>query len=359
VVLNVLSAAQVRDVYNDMLAAVKRAQPAARVNGVTIQPMSGLRHGREIYIGLTTDDPFGPVITFGAGGTMIELIADRAMELPPLNQFLARRLVERSRVSEMLGAWRGAAPANLAALEAVLLRVSEMVCEFPQLREMDINPLIVDEHGAVAVDARIVVQAASSALGGGRAADYHHLAIQPYPARHEQRLPLAGGGEVLVRPIQPDDAQMLQTLVRSLTPESRYMRFASAITELPAPLLARLTLIDYDREMALVAVASDGAPAAEGGPASERIVGVSRIITNPDQASCEFSLLVADDFAGRGLGSRLMESIIEVAREKGLTEIDGLVLAQNSGMLRLMKNLGFSVKPFAEDADFRLVSRAL
>jgi acetyltransferase len=137
------------------------------------------------------------------------------------------------------------------------------------------------------------------------------------------------------------------------------MRFASAITELPAPLLARLTLIDYDREMALVAVASDGAPAAEGGPASERIVGVSRIITNPDQASCEFSLLVADDFAGRGLGSRLMESIIEVAREKGLTEIDGLVLAQNSGMLRLMKNLGFAVKPFAEDPDFRLVSRAL
>jgi acetyltransferase len=190
-------------------------------------------------------------------------------------------------------------------------------------------------------------------------ADYHHLAIQPYPARHEQRLPLAGGGEVLVRPIQPDDAQMLQTLVRSLTPESRYMRFASAITELPAPLLARLTLIDYDREMALVAVASDAAPAAEGGPASERIVGVSRIITNPDQASCEFSLLVADDFAGRGLGSRLMESIIEVAREKGLTEIDGLVLAQNSGMLRLMKNLGFAVKPFAEDPDFRLVSRAL
>jgi acetyltransferase len=137
------------------------------------------------------------------------------------------------------------------------------------------------------------------------------------------------------------------------------MRFASAITELPAPLLARLTLIDYDREMALVAVASDAAPAAEGGPASERIVGVSRIITNPDQASCEFSLLVADDFAGRGLGSRLMESIIEVAREKGLTEIDGLVLAQNSGMLRLMKNLGFAVKPFAEDPDFRLVSRAL
>jgi len=364
VALDIQSGTAARDTYTALIERVKRARPDARINGVTVQKMARARRGHEVCVGVVTDQPFGPVIVFGAGGTMIELIADRAMELPPLNLFLARRLVERARIGAVgaVGA-EGLPPAAREAIEQVLLRVSEMVCEFPQLREMDINPLIVDEHGAVAVDARIVVQAASSALGGGhggqRMADYHHLAIQPYPARHEQRLPLAGGGEVLVRPIQPDDAQMLQTLVRSLTPESRYMRFASAITELPAPLLARLTLIDYDREMALVAVASDGAPAAEGGPASERIVGVSRIITNPDQASCEFSLLVADDFAGRGLGSRLMESIIEVAREKGLTEIDGLVLAQNSGMLRLMKNLGFAVKPFAEDADFRLVSRAL
>jgi acetyltransferase len=364
VALDIQSGTAARDTYTALIERVKRARPDARINGVTVQKMARARRGHEVCVGVVTDQPFGPVIVFGAGGTMIELIADRAMELPPLNLFLARRLVERARIGAVgaMGA-EGLPPAAREAIEQVLLRVSEMVCEFPQLREMDINPLIVDEHGAVAVDARIVVQAASSALGGGhggqRMADYHHLAIQPYPARHEQRLPLAGGGEVLVRPIQPDDAQMLQTLVRSLTPESRYMRFASAITELPAPLLARLTLIDYDREMALVAVASDGAPAAEGGPASERIVGVSRIITNPDQASCEFSLLVADDFAGRGLGSRLMESIIEVAREKGLTEIDGLVLAQNSGMLRLMKNLGFAVKPFAEDPDFRLVSRAL
>jgi acetyltransferase len=353
VALDIQSGAAARDTFTALIERVKRARPDARINGVTVQKMARARRGHEVCVGVVTDQPFGPVIVFGAGGTMIELIADRAMELPPLNLFLARRLVERARIGA--AGIDGLPPAAREAIEQVLLRVSEMVCEFPQLREMDINPLIVDEHGAVAVDARIVVQAASMAGAGGgagRATDYHHLAIQPYPARHEQRLPLAGGDEVLLRPIQPDDAEMLQTLVRSLSPESRYLRFASAITELPAPLLARLTLIDYDREMALVAVAT----AADG---SERIVGVSRIITNPDQASCEFSLLVADDFAGRGLGSRLMESIIEVAREKGLAEIDGLVLAQNSGMLRLMKNLGFTVKPFAEDPDFRLVSRAL
>jgi acetyltransferase len=356
VALNIQSGAAARDTFNEMVARVKRLQPQARINGVTVQKMARAqraRGGQEVCVGLVTDEAFGPTIVFGAGGTMIELIADRAMELPPLNLFLARRLVERARIGARgADGLEGLPPAAREAIEQVLLRVSEMVCEFPQLREMDINPLIVDEHGAVAVDARIVVQAASMAGAGAGRADYHHLAIQPYPARHEQRLPLAGGDEVLVRPIQPDDAEMLQALVKGLTPESRYLRFASAITELPAPLLARLTLIDYDREMALVAVAT----APDG---VERIVGVSRIITNPDGSSCEFSLLVADDFAGRGLGSRLMESIIEVAREKGLAEIDGLVLAQNSGMLRLMKSLSFTVKPFAEDPDFRLVSRAL
>jgi acetyltransferase len=161
VALNVMTATQVRDTYNDMLAAVAKVQPQARINGVTIQPMSGKPRGRELYIGMTTDDPFGPVITFGAGGTMIELIADRAMELPPLNQFLAHRLIERARVAETLGSWRGAPPVDVDALEQVLLRVSEMVCALPQLREMDINPIILDESGAVAVDARIVVEPAA------------------------------------------------------------------------------------------------------------------------------------------------------------------------------------------------------
>jgi acetyltransferase len=147
----------VRDTYHRDGAAVARLQPQARINGVTVQNMAAQRRGREVNIGLVTDDPFGPVITFGAGGTMIELIDDRAMELPPLNQYLARRLIERTRVAETLGEWRGASAVDMEALEQVLLRVSEMVCELPQLREMDINPLIVDEQGAVAVDARIVI----------------------------------------------------------------------------------------------------------------------------------------------------------------------------------------------------------
>ena len=355
VALNVMNATAVRDVYNTMIQSVARLQPGARINGVTIQKMARSKRGRELYIGLKTDDPFGPVIAFGAGGTMIELIGDQAMELPPLNQFLARRLIERSRVADTLGEWRGASAVDMDALEHVLLRVSEMVCELPQLREMDINPIIVDEDGAVAVDARIVIESAPAT-----ARNYAHLAILPYPARYEQVWPLRGGGEYTIRPIHPDDAQMLQDLVQNLSPQSRYYRFVSSMTELPPSMLSRLTLIDYDREMALVAIhrerkAGDNGEIVE----TERVVGVSRYITNPDKSSCEFSLVVADDFNGKGLGSRLMLSIMEEARDKGLAEIEGLVLANNPGMLKLMKGLGFQIKPFAEDPDFKLVTHTL
>jgi acetyltransferase len=355
VALNIVNAVGVRDTYIEMMRAVAKLLPDARINGVTIQNMSSQKRGREVCVGLVTDDPFGPVIAFGAGGTMIELINDRAMELPPLNQFLARRLIERSRVAETLGEWRGAAPVNMVALEQVLLRVSEMVCELPQLREMDINPIIVDESGALAVDARIVIDNAPPS-----ARRYNHLAILPYPAQYEQLWPLPGGGEYTVRPIHPDDAIMLQEFVRHLSPESRYFRFVSSMQELPATMLARFTLIDYDREMALVAVTRERQVGADG-VATEvaRIVGVSRYITNPDRSSCEFSLVVADEFKGKGLGSRLMLSIMDFAREKGLTEIEGLVLANNPTMLKLMRGLGFHVKPFPEDADFKLVTQLL
>jgi acetyltransferase len=345
---------------------VARAQPGARLHGITVQPMAGLHRGREVFVGLTTDEAFGPVITFGAGGTMVELIADRAMELPPLNQFLAQRLIDRARVAEMLGPWRGAPAASHKALEDVLLRVSEMVCALPQLREMDINPIIVDENGAVAVDARIVVDDTQTTPGS-----YGHLAIVPYPTGMDREWPYrvppaqaggkeAGGGVYTIRPIHPDDAEMLQALVRSLSPESRYFRFASTLPELPMRMLARFTLIDYDREMALVAVVKEQQTAEDGSTNEhERIVGVSRIVTNPDGTSCEFALLVGDDFAGRGLGSRLMMSITDAARRMGLAEIMGLILTNNSPMLKLMKNLGFAVSAYPEDPDFRIASKPL
>ncbi len=355
VVLNVLNATSVRDIYNDMIATVRRLRPDARINGVTIQKMSGKKHGRELYIGVVTDQPFGPVITFGAGGTMIELINDRAVELPPLNQFLSQRLIQRVRSAETLGEWRGAPAVRSEAIEHVLLRVSEMVCALPQLREMDINPLIVDETGALAVDARVVIDNAQPLLHS-----YDHLSILPYPSSYTQEWPMRGGGQYTLRPIQPDDAEMLQAFVRKLSDRSRYYRFVSSLRELSVPMLARYTLIDYDREMALVAVYKERTATGDGEfTETERMIGVSRYIANPDLTSCEFSLVVDDDFSGQGLGSRLMLSIMEVARHKGLSEIDGLVLVKNTNMLKLMKNLGFQVQTYAEDPDFKLCSKTL
>jgi acetyltransferase len=188
----------------------------------------------------------------------------------------------------------------------------------------------------------------------GSSGDFPHLAILPYPSRHEREWQLEGGLRCTVRPIQPDDAEMLQGFVRGLSQQSRWFRFASHMPELPARMLARYTLIDYDREMALVAVAADAAA-----PGGRRMLGVVRYITNPDGTSCEFSLAVADDVHGRGLGSRMMLSIIEAARAKGLQRIIGLILAENTPMLKLMNNLGFGVQPFAEDPDFRMATKAL
>nr|WP_314858958.1 bifunctional acetate--CoA ligase family protein/GNAT family N-acetyltransferase [uncultured Undibacterium sp.] len=355
VVLNIASAAGVRDGWQDMMARVAQLRPDAKINGVTVQNMSGKPLGRELFIGITTDELFGPVISFGVGGVMIELIADRAIELPPLNQFLAHRLIDRVRSADLLGAWRGAAPVNREALEQILLRVSEMVCALPQLREMDINPVIVDEEGALVVDARIVVDHSPAEPG-----NYEHLAISPYPSDKEMEWPLRDGRKYTVRPLHPHDAEMLQELVRKLSPESRYFRFVSSMRELSDRMLAKFTLIDYDREMALVAIYRERVPHDDGSFSEiEKIIGVSRYVTNPDKSTCEFSLLIADDFAGQGLGTRLMLSIIEMARSRGLAYIEGLVLNNNHNMIRLMRSLDFEVKKYEEDPDFRLCVKAL
>ncbi|MEC5159251.1 GNAT superfamily N-acetyltransferase [Janthinobacterium sp. CG_S6] len=273
-----------------------------------------------------------------------------AFHIPITQTILARGANEA-----MLGDWRGAPPAQREAVEHMLLRVSEMVCALPQLREMDINPLIVDEHGALAVDARIVIDHAPPATH-----NYAHLAILPYPSNYTQEWPMRGGGRYTLRPVQPDDASMLQELVRRLSEKSRYYRFASSLRELSVPMLARYTLIGYDREMAMVAVQTRRAPGPDGEfVETSSIIGVSRYIANPDRSSCEFSLLVDDRFSGQGLGTRLMLAIMDVARDKGLSDIDGLVLCKNSGMLKLMASLGFQIRPYTDDPDFRLCSKPL
>lgn len=359
VALDVMNAMGVRDIYSHMTQTVSHLMPNAKINGITVQKMVRNKRGREIYIGLVNEEPFGPVIAFGAGGTMVELLNDQSMELPPLNQYLAQQLITRSRISQTLKEWRGAPAVNVEAIEHILMRVSEMACELPQIVEMDINPIIVDELGAIAVDARIVVSN-SHLLNNSQAGLYKHLAILPYPHQYEQIHPLKDEGEYQIRPIHPDDADMLKAFYKTLSDETRYFRFISNSPELSPSMAAKFTLIDYDREMALVALAKESELSNDGTwLETEKIIGVSRYSTNPDKASCEFSLVVADDFGGQGIGSRLMINIMEVARDKGLSEIDGLVLSKNPSMLKLMRSLGFSVESMTDDPDFKIARKKL
>jgi acetyltransferase len=238
-------------------------------------------------------------------------------------------------------------PISMQALDNVLLRVSEMVCELPWLRELDINPLIVDENSAVAVDARVVVGFPPLES----ASRYSHMAIYPYPVHLIQEWQMGDGTPVTIRPIRPEDAEMHQNFVRGLSEETKYFRFMSTMHELTPKLLVRFTQIDYDREMALLAVMEHDGVDVE--------LGVARYVINPDADSCEFALVVGDEWHGRGIGSKLMISLMDVGRDKGLHSIEGDVLANNSNMLKLMTALGFAVTSNEEDPALKRVVKTL
>ncbi len=346
VILNLNNAHEVRAAYQHIIDNVHHNRPNATMDGISIEPIIVKPNGRELMIGVTNDPVFGPVITFGAGGTTVEIMGDRAVAIPPLNKFLVKDMIGRTRISKMLGAFRNMAPARIEALEDVLLRVSEMVCELPLLREMDINPLILDENGALAADARVMVEYRQP-----NPDRYAHMAIYPYPTHLVNQWQLADGTDITIRPIRPEDAALVKKFVHDLSDESKYFRFMNSVQELTEDMLARLTQLDYSREMALVAVAQIGAAEIE--------LGVARYAINPDGDTCEFALVIADSVAGKGLGQKLMVSLMEAARSKGLSTIEGEVLNNNHRMLKLMTRLGFDIRSSEEEPAVMKVSKAL
>ena len=343
VALNLRDAQAVRAAYQQIVNDATRLRPQARITGVVVEPMVVRPNGRELMIGVIRDPVFGPAIAFGAGGVAVEVHRDRAVALPPLNAYLVAELIRGTRVSKLLGPFRKMPPVDFVALESVLLRVSEMVCELPWIEELDINPLLIDEHGAVIVDARVVVREYTPVRGR-----YGHMAIHPYPVELVSTWLSAEGEVVTLRPIRPEDAAIEQAFVRKLSPESRRFRFMDTLRELTPRMLARFTQIDYDREMALIAtVEQDG---------SEVELGVCRYITNPDGSSCEFAIVIADDRQGQGLGRRMMKQLIAVARTRGLQTMIGHVLGSNRGMLSLCQSLGFAI---AENPDDPMLKRVI
>ncbi|MFA6063795.1 MAG: bifunctional acetate--CoA ligase family protein/GNAT family N-acetyltransferase [Gallionella sp.] len=346
VMLSLSNAQAVRAAYHDITENIKRNRPGAHMDGISIQPMIVKPNGRELMVGVTNDPVFGPVITFGAGGTTVEVMGDAAVTLPPLNIFLVRDLIGRTQVSKLLAAFRHMPPADMESLERILLRVSEMVCELPMLMEMDINPLIVDEHGALAADARVVVEFRQPS-----ADRYSHMAIYPYPTHLVNRWQLADGTDITIRPIRPEDAELVQAFVRNLSEQSRFFRFMNSVQELSQSMLVRFTQIDYSREMALIAVTEDHGIEVE--------LGVARYACNPDGESCEFALVIADSMHGKGLGQKLMNALMDAARTKGMKVMEGEVLRNNKDMLHLMERLGFEVNTSIDDDSIKAVRKEL
>jgi acetyltransferase len=344
--LNLDNAQAVRTVFKEILSDAARHRPGARLDGVTVEKMSTKRHGRELMVGVIRDPVFGPIITFGAGGTKVEIIADRAVALPPLNRYLAKSLIQNTRINKMLGEFRGMLPVNMDALENVLLRVSEMVCELPWLHEMDINPLIADENGVVAVDARVVVDYYTPSPDR-----YAHMAIYPYPNHLVTHWQLADGTDITVRPIRPEDAEIEKEFVRNLSDEAKYFRFMQSLQELTPEMLIRFTQIDYDREMAFIAVTNTDGREVE--------LGVCRYTINPDGLSCEFAIVIADEWQGRGFAHKLMGTLMDAARARGLKYMLGEVLTNNPGMLKLVEKLGFESHADSEDRSITHVSKFL
>ncbi len=341
VVLNLETVEAVEQAARVMLARVKAARPDARIEGVTVHPMVHRAHGRELIAGLADDPTFGPVIVFGRGGKAVEVINDRALALPPLDLRLAHELIAQTRVVKVLHKYRDEPAADVDAVALVLVKLSQMSADLPEIRELDLNPLVADEQGAMVIDARVAV-APSKVLA-------HHgtnprFAIAPYPKSWERQIKLKAGQKIFVRPVRPEDEELYRTFFESVSAEDLRLRFFAPVKEFSHAFIARLTQIDYARALALCALDSDG-----------MMVGGVRLVKNAEETAGEYAILLRGDYKGQGLGWNLMKLIIEYAVEEGLEAVEGQVMASNSNMLSMCDQLGFLVRDDPEEPGIKMV----
>ncbi len=336
--LDLRSKDEVLAAFEKCMSGARNFKQQARIDGVTIQAYLA-RPDYELLLGLKRDDAFGPIIVFGMGGIFTEILRDRALGLPPLNRLLIRRLMEETRVFKLLGGYRNRPPANMEALEQMLLQLSQLAVDIPEIAELDINPVLIKDGKPVVVDARILLRSAPkpSPL---------HLVISPYPAQYEVCATAKSGLRLLIRPIRPEDAELFVELFKTLSPTSVYYRFFRHMKKLTPEMLAMLTQVDYDRHMALVAIEQSSTP--------ERMLGVARIIADPDIAETEFSIMIGDPWQGQGVGAKLLLNLLRAARDQGVKKVWGTVLPGNIHMQNLGKKFGFSIKYNSEEGAYDL-----
>ena len=321
--------ADVTRAYEDIVAKAKSFKPEARIFGVTIQSQVE-KAPLELILGAKKDPYFGPLLVFGMGGIFTEVFKESAVDLPPLNLLLARRLMERTRIYRILQGYRNIPPANLDELAGILVRLSQLVTDFPEIVELDINPLLISDGKPICVDARMVLE--RSEVPAPR-----HLIIAPYPNQYESDWLLEDGTPVLLRPMRPEDEALVEELLENCSEQTLYFRYFHLIKSFPHSFLIRFTQNDYDREIGLAAF---GVP-----PSPEVMMGVGRLVMTPDRDEAEFAVIVADPWHGKGMGEKLISRVIEIARDNGVKSLWGEVLAGNEPMLGLMKKTGFTLHP--------------
>jgi len=332
VMLNLNSDEDVKKAYETIVNKARDYAPKADVQGVTVQPM--ITGGYEVILGAKSDPLFGPVIIFGTGGIGVEVYKDVAMGIPPLNQTLARRIMEETKVFRLLKGYRNRPPANIKLLEEIMVKFSQMLVDFPQIKEVDINPICINEKTAVGLDARIVIDKEKVFR---EMAPHEHLVITPYPKKYETLWRLKDGRPVILRPIKPEDEPMWLEMFKNFSEESIRYRFFQVIKDTSHEMRIRYCNIDYDREMAIVPEINDNGV--------RKIMGVVRLITEADGKSGEVAIIVADPWQGYGLGSKLFDYMLEICRERGMETIYGKILSDNKPAISLMRKMGFAIAP--------------
>ena len=342
VVLDLATPDAVREAAITIIARARKARPDAHIGGVTVHPMVRRPNGRELIAGLAEDPTFGPVVLFGRGGTAVEVINDKALALPPLDMGLARAQIERTRVARLLRSYRDKPQADIDAVALTLVRLAQMSADIPQIIGLDLNPLIADENGVIALDARVQIAPCPEPA---RAGANPRFAVAPYPRFLEQKLVLRDGASIFARPVRPEDEDMYRRFFHRVTMEDLRLRFFAPVKDFNHVFIARLTQIDYARAFALCAIdESDG-----------EMAGGVRVMHDPDETSGEYAVLIRSDFKGRGLGWALMKSAIDYARSVGLEKLKGYVLPENRAMLDLCERLGFEMIDDREDPGVKIV----
>jgi len=348
VVLDLPNEAAVRDAFYQVTARARQMRPDAEIVGVTVQKMMTYPNSFELILGTKKDPVFGPVIMVGLGGVAAEVFQDRALGLPPLNDVLARRMLESLKSWPLLCGYRGKPGANIDRLIEIIMRFSYLVADYPEIKELDINPLLVTPQDAIALDARVVVD--RNPLLGGVARPYSHLAIRPYPEEYVTRRKLIDGAEVTLRPIKPEDEPLWHDLLANCSTQSRWFRFNYLFKQTTHEMASRYCFIDYDRELAIVAEVEE-----EG---RRKLIGIGRLVADVDHQTAEYAVIVVDRWQGRGLGGMLTDYCLDLAQKWGVKQVVAEIAKDNARMLATFRNRGFEISSRMEQ-DAAIATRQL